>query len=452
MPFRFGVVTLKEATQAFARVQVETERGVVAWGAAAEMLAPKWFDKDLALTNEQNEEQLRTSLRLAASLYLAHPFGPAFGLFASAYRAQIGVCAARGLNALIAGYGPAILDRAILDALCRAYRVSFHEAVRANVPGIEAGPLTPDLAGFDIAGFLESLSPAETIHARHTVGLVDPITSGDLDEASRVGDGLPETLEDVVQTYGHVWYKLKVGGNVAEDVARLARIASVLDRLNGPYHVTLDGNEQYPDVGAVLELWGTMQATAALRRLCASIAFIEQPITRAHALAADIRPLARHRPVIIDESDADLESWPAARACGYAGVSSKTCKGLYKSILNRARCAHWNAAARTTQYFMSAEDLTTQPGISVQQDLALVSLLGLQHVERNAHHYVNGMSGAPRMEQQAFAAAHPDLYVDVDGVVRLRITGGRVALGSLACPGFAVAAEPAWDGMRPIAI
>ena len=44
---------------------------------------------------------------------------------------------------------------------------------------------------------------------------------------------------------------------------------------------------------------------------------------------------------------------------------------------------------------MSAEDLTTLAGVSVQQDLALVSLLGLTHVERNGHHFIDGMSFAP---------------------------------------------------------
>ncbi|MCB1807312.1 MAG: mandelate racemase, partial [Candidatus Competibacteraceae bacterium] len=46
LPFRFGIVTLTEAPQAFVRVRVENQRGQSAWGAAAEMLAPKWFDKN----------------------------------------------------------------------------------------------------------------------------------------------------------------------------------------------------------------------------------------------------------------------------------------------------------------------------------------------------------------------------------------------------------------------
>jgi hypothetical protein len=133
---------------------------------------------------------------------------------------------------------------------------------------------------------------------------------------------------------------------------------------------------------------------------------------------------------------------------GYRGVSSKTCKGLYKSILNAARIGRLNAQAGTARYFMSAEDLTTLAGTSVQQDLALVSLLGLGHVERNGHHFVDGMSFAPAPEQASFARAHPDLYRRSGGPARLRIDGGRLRLGSLGCPGFAVAADMDFASLR----
>ena len=69
MPFRFGVVTLREAPQAFVHVRIEDGQGRSAWGASAELRAPKWFDKNLALTNEQNFDQLRLALRLAADAY-----------------------------------------------------------------------------------------------------------------------------------------------------------------------------------------------------------------------------------------------------------------------------------------------------------------------------------------------------------------------------------------------
>jgi hypothetical protein len=86
--------------------------------------------------------------------------------------------------------------------------------------------------------------------------------------------------------------------------------------------------------------------------------------------------------------------------------------------------------------------------VSVQQDLALVSLLGLTHVERNGHHFIDGMSFAPESEQADFARAHPDLYDRSGGPARLRIREGRLALGSLACPGFAAAASMDFEAMR----
>src|SRR5437879_7530246 len=186
-----------------------------------------------------------------------------------------------------------------------------------------------------------------------------------------------------------------------------------------------------------------MAASSRLNRLVSIIVFIEQPIKRQNALAADISALSKEKPVIIDESDDSLDAFPHAKALGYRGVSSKTCKGVYKALINTARCATWGP-----QYFMTGEDLTVQAGLALQQDLALVSLLGLTHVERNGHHYVNGMAGLPAEEQDAFLRAHPDLYERSHGAVRLKIKDGDLQIGSLDCPGFASAAMPDWEAMR----
>jgi len=235
---------------------------------------------------------------------------------------------------------------------------------------------------------------------------------------------------------------------VRADVERLGAIAAVLDRIAEPYAATLDGNEQYDHVGGILELWHCLKSTPRVARLVASIAFIEQPIKRQNALAADVAALAAEKPVLIDESDDSLEAFARARAVGYTGVSSKSCKGFYKSILNAARCREWNREAGRERYFLSGEDLTVQAGLAVQQDLALASILGLKHVERNGHHYVNGMAGLPEAEQSAFLQAHPDLYERSHGAVRLRITRGELAIGSLGCAGFASAVLPDWNAMK----
>lgn len=441
LPFRFGVITVTEGVQAIARVRVRCEDGREAAGFAAEALGAKWFDKNPALTDAQNLDQLRKALELCAQGYRAAPWSSAFDLHAEHYARQLEEGARLGLPPLVASYGPALLDRAVLDAMCRIAGVSFWEAMRANLPGMHAHRIAADLAGFDFDAFLRSLSPLTELHARHTVGLVDPIVAADQAPGTRVDDGLPETLEEVVAVYRNRYYKLKLSGQIDADLQRLTRIAGVLDAIAAPIHVTLDGNEQYEEARSVAALWLRMAATPALRRLCASTLFIEQPIARHAALSQSVAPLARHRPVIIDESDGDLDAFPRARSLGYTGVSSKACKGFYKSLMNLARCRLWNAEGAGA-YFMSAEDLTTQAGTSVQQDLALASLLGITHVERNAHHFIDGFGARPAEEARAFQRAHPDLYHARDGRIRLRIRDGRLAVGSLQCPGFGSSVTP----------
>ena len=432
MPFRFGVTTLRESPQAFARVRIQLSDGREGWGLAAEMLAPKWFDKNLELSNEDNFDQLRHALATASGLYRAAPPSTAFGLFRSNYDDQVRICSERGDGSLVACYGPALLDRAVLDALCRLHEVSFYAAIQGNLPGIESDE-------FEMDPFLAGLRPGDHIHARHTVGMVDPIRHN----PEPVGDGLPETLVDVIATYGHRYFKIKVCGDLDEDVNRLREIAEVLDESPDDYIISLDGNEQYNDVAGVTALLDAIEGDQRLARFNQSILFVEQPISRAVALDVDVSALSARKPVILDESDAFLGAFPKGRALGYRGVSSKTCKGFYKSILNAARCAHWGDG-----YFMSGEDLTTQAGLAVQQDLALVNLLGIRHVERNGHHYVNGMSGVPEQEQAAFLAAHGDMYRRADGVTRLIIQDGRIAVGSLDGVGFAYGAEPDFTAMR----
>ena len=447
MPFRFGVVTLTEAPQTFVRARIRTDDGREGWGMAAEILAPKWFDKSPDLTNEDNFDQLRRALAIAGRTYLAESaMHTAFGLHAACAAAHAEAAGAAGLPPLVAGFGPALLDRAILDALLRLEGVGVFEAARRNLFDLSAA-LTPDLEGFDFAGFLGALRPAERIDLRHTVGLVDPIADDDLAGRDRVDDGLPETLDEVIRDYGVTHFKLKVGGDLDADVDRLTRIARALDPLPS-YRATLDGNEQYADVDGVLALWEAIEAAPALARLRDAIIFVEQPITRTKALEREVTPLAARKPVEIDESDATLDAFVQAKRLGYQGVSSKSCKGFYKSLLNRARCAAWNGDAGPGSYFMSAEDLTTQAGLAVQQDLALATLIGCTHVERNGHHYVNGMASAPEPEQEAFRAAHPDLYHRSLGAVRLRIEGGALAIGSLGGPGLASGVLPDLAALR----
>ncbi|TCL68187.1 mandelate racemase [Rhizobium sp. BK251] len=449
LPFRFGAATLREARQAFLRVRIEDAAGRSAFGMAAELMVPKWFDKSPALSNADNEAQLRRSLALASEALRDAGSGTAFGLHASVEKDHHARAAADGLNGLVASFGLALVDRAILDALCRLEGISVAQAIRANRPGIGLST-APDLGGFRLEDFLATLEPARSIAARHTVGLVDAITAGEVPAAERLNDGLPESLEEAIDAYGLTFFKVKVSGNPAADIDRLSRIASLIDAKLPEYSVTLDGNEQFAAADAVAELFASIEAEPRLARFASAILFVEQPIARAHAFEKPVASLSAFKPVEIDESDATIEAFLTARKLGYTGISSKSCKGFYRSLLNRARVAKWSAEDGSA-YFMSAEDLTTQAGLAVQQDLALASLIGMTHVERNGHHYVDGMAGAPAAEQAGFALAHADLYGFQDGRARLRIDGGRIGIGSVVgAVGLGSAVEPDWTAMEPM--
>lgn len=445
LPFRFGAVTVTEAPQAFVRTRIRLADGTEAVGQAAELMVPKWFDKNPALSNADNFNQLRQSLRIARDHLLAAEKQTAFGLSATVELAHHAACAKAGLGGLIASFGLALLDRAILDALCKAHGMTATAALQKNLPGLDART-TPDLLGLDLTGFLAARTPAASIGMRHTVGMIDAITEAEK-PADGPQDGLPNSLEGAIAAYGHRYFKIKLSGKADADLDRLVRIAALLDTLP-EYRLTLDGNEQFPDAEAVIALWEKIEAEPRLARFRQAILFLEQPIARAQALAAPIHALAQRVSVEIDESDGEMGAFTTAKTLGYTGISSKSCKGFYRAVLNRARVQQWGRG-----FFMSAEDLTTQGGIAVQQDLLLAALIGAEHVERNGHHYVDGMSGASATEQAAYLAHHPDLYTaTADGRARIAIRDGAVSLASiLAAPGLGVAVEADWATLSPLA-
>jgi hypothetical protein len=432
-PFRFGAVTITRATQIFVRAEIELEDGSRSVGASAEMMAPKWFDKRPHLSAEQSAAELRRALTIARDLYLSRDgFETAFGLHAARIGAQVAACTKEDMPALAAAYGPAEIDKAVLDALLRAVATNFFEGMAANIAGIDAR-LTPDLSDGEIAAFLGSRQRVDRVAVRHTVGMDDKIE----------GKG---GVADAADNAGARYFKLKLGGDPLADTARLIRIGKELAKLPYDYQVTLDANEQYADLTALGALVASLDHDSALNPIAAKLLYIEQPMPREIFKGSPLGALTR-RDFIIDEADDSYDAFPAAKALGYRGISSKSCKGTYKSILNAARAAKWSAGEK---YFISGEDLTCQAGLGVQQDLALGAFIGVTHAERNGHHYVDGFSGVSDKEAEAFLAAHPDLYVRDGNIIRLSIHDGDLKTGSLTSPGFASGAHPDWAALKPL--
>nr|WP_249160109.1 hypothetical protein [Bradyrhizobium manausense] len=433
-PFRFGAITINATPQLFARVEIEVEGKGTSVGASAELLVPKWFDKRPELSPAQTVDGLRRSLEIARGLYLARTgYLTAFDLHASCIGAQIATCAKKNIPALAAAYGPAEIDKAILDALLRAFETNFFDGMAGNIAGIDAR-LSPDLKEADIAAFLSGRKPLPRVAIRHTVGLDDTVE----------GDG---GVADARENSGANYFKLKLSGDPAADAMRLGRIGKELDALGRDTKVTLDANEQYADLTVLQALIDRLDRDPALRSISSRLLYIEQPMPRDITRQSPLGSLAT-RGFIIDEADDTYDAFPAARTLGYRGISSKSCKGLYKSVVNATRAAKWSANG--ARFFVTGEDLTCQAGLAVQQDLALGAFIGVTHAERNGHHYVDGFGETPAAEAQAFAAAHPDLYADAGQGIRLSVHNGDLLTGSLHVAGFATSVHPDWSALRPL--
>ena len=434
-PFRFGSVTISATPQAFVRVDISVEGKGSAVGASAEFLVAKWFDKRPHLAPEATVDELRRSLLIARELYLGHKgFETAFGLHAACIGAQVEACAREDIPPLAAAYGPAEIDKAILDALLRFTGANFFGGMRENIAGIDAR-LSRDLSDDEIGRFLGTRKRLERVAIRHTVGLDDKVE----------GEG---GVADAKENAGARYFKLKLNGDPEADAARLIRIGRELATLPHDYGVTLDANEQYADLEALGALVERIDHDQALSPIASKLLYIEQPMPRDITRASPLGALA-NRSFIIDEADDSYDAFPAARALGYHGISSKSCKGIYKSIVNAARAAEWSADGG--KYFVTGEDLTCQAGLAVQQDLALGALIGVTHAERNGHHYVDGFGETPAAEAEAFLAGHPDLYTGDGGKIRLAIHDGDLLTGSLTAPGFATSVHPDWSTIPPLA-
>lgn len=434
-PFRFGSVVITSSVQVFVRAGIEIEGKGASVGASAEMMASKWFDKRAHLSPQQTVDGLRRALSIARELYLARPgLDTAFGHHAAVLAAQVEACAKADIPPLAAGFGPAEIDKAILDALLRGAGIGFFDGMAANIAGIDAR-LSNDLSDRDVTRFLADRKRLERVAIRHTVGMDDKVEGA---------GGVADEKENA----GARYFKLKLNGDPEHDAERLARIGRELATLPHDYRVTLDANEQYADLAALGALVDRLDRDAALQPIASRLLYIEQPMPRDITRQSPLGALAK-RDFIVDEADDSYDAFPMARELGYRGISSKSCKGIYKSVINATRAAKWSAGGGNC--FITGEDLTCQAGLAVQQDLALGALIGVTHAERNGHHYVDGFGDTPAVEAEAFLAAHPDLYFRDGGKVRLAIHNGDLLTGSLTTPGFATSVHPDWSTMQPLA-
>ncbi len=443
-PFRYGIAAMTAAPHLFLRGEFEID-GKRVIGYAGEGLPPKWFVKSPDTTFDEDLPDMIAAIGNAGRV--AVKLGEKESLFdwwLALYRGQSAWAGEEPCPPLLAHLGTSLVERAGIDALCRATGESFRDALSRNAFGIRLSDPYPEFADTTPSDWLseEGSVDDQTLLVRHTVGLSDPLTDADIAPEDRVSDGLPQSLEACVKAYGLGYFKIKLGGDAARDAARLRRLAELLARESPAYRYTLDGNEQFRALADFRSLWDSLKADPTLAAFLSPehLLFVEQPLHREVALddgiAAALADWTDAPPLIIDESDAELGSLRRALDLGYVGGSHKNCKGVIKGIINACLLRQRAKAHPERAWIQSGEDLANIGPVALLQDLAVMHALGIRHVERNGHHYFAGLSPFSADIQRATLAAHGDLYHATDDFPTLRIERGRVEIGSVLSAPF----------------
>ncbi len=446
LPFKFGVQVLRSVPLAELEITVETPDGTRCVGRSGDLLVPKWFEKNPETSPDADSAALAESVEQAVTLAreltaVAGPH-PVFDIAEIVRIERVGRRTHADADVLVRGFGVAMLERAMIDAACRLADMSFHAAITnadgADLLGFSARRLVPEVGDWSPRSLP---APTESIAVRHTVGMLDPLTAAEVPESERVLDGLPQTLEEDIEAYGLTRFKVKIGGDLAANRDRLHAVCRVvMGRVGDAARFTLDGNEQCTDLEGLAGLLEDLARDPATEPMIARLELVEQPLPRAETFETDRRPaierLSRIAPVIIDEADTDRDAFRRAIDLGYAGVSVKACKGVFRAVANRGL-----VETRTTpggvRPFQSGEDLTNLGSIPLQQDLCLQATIGVRDVERNGHHYFRGLDHLPRIVADDLVEHLPRLYERHGDLRRLRIAHGALDLTQLVhAPGF----------------
>lgn len=436
-PFKYGIASMTVVPHLFVTANLVVNGKPVS-GLASEGLPPKWFTKNPDTSFETDVAEMLAVIQNAsriARLAAEKPTG-FFAWWQNLYTEQASWARVKETPPLLANFGVSLIERSVLDGLCKALGQPLHAVLRSDVLGIDLGAVREELRGMRVSDVIAP-APLSHVHARHTVGLADALSAAD----GSLDDGLPYTLEETIRAYGLRYFKIKVCGKPEIDVPRLREITRVITA-NCPagFHATLDGNEQFYDLTTFREFYATLSADPALAPLFQNLLLIEQPLHRSQALndnvAATLRSWTDGPGMIIDESDGSLADLPRALDLGYRGTSHKNCKGIVKGLANAALLKK-RASTIPGGPILSGEDLVNVGPVALLQDLSVMALLGVTHVERNGHHYFRGLSMHSAETQEAVLQTHTSLYHrHPQGFATLNIHNGTLDLQTVNAAPF----------------
>ena len=180
---------------------------------------------------------------------------------------------------LLWGFGVSLVERALIDAFCRATGASVRMcAAKENGFGIRLADLQPDLEAVEAAALLPRTREPVDSGAPHRGVDRSPYRRGRPGGRACGRRPAPIPRSQYTGVYGLTHLKIKLCGNADQDADRLRQIAGLMERHSGSdYAFTLDGNEQYSEIDPFRALWESVMADPSLHRFMARLLFVEQP-------------------------------------------------------------------------------------------------------------------------------------------------------------------------------
>lgn len=263
------------------------------------------------------------------------------------------------------------LDNAIHDAAGCLYSCSSFALFSEHGPS----PFDTYFPGFGAAAAIESMlrRPITTIDAQMVVGI--------------------KTTSESVRTYcannNIRRLKIKIGsGDIQADVAHVIATSKAVQTTDDALDITVDANGCYPSPKTLTNFLSMLREMAPDVAVCVSA--IEQPAMS--PLAADRHQwldIAEEIPILIDEAFSNLEDLKHASACGWNGLTVKSCRGQTLALLGAA----WGHARGWTNTVM---DLTSPNIAALHTVLLAAHISGVSTAEVNAAQFlISGFQDLP---------------------------------------------------------
>ncbi|HIC18921.1 TPA: hypothetical protein EYO77_12505 [Candidatus Poribacteria bacterium] len=392
-PLKFGGVPTDHCVIFNVKIRVRTRDGGEAEGLGSMPLGNVWAFPPKYVPFDQSLEAMKTIAKRSVKLtgqcdFVGHPVDISEILEVEFLKIAEEVSKEMGLGFPVPKLCTAVttspIDAAIHDGFGKANGINSYHGLSLDYMNWDLSHYLNDRFSGKYLDQYVLETPQPRIPLYHLVGALDPLT--DTDIPNRLNDGLPETLPEWIVSDGLTHLKIKLNGsNLDWDVDRVLSIEKVAaetqaNRGIDQWFYSADFNETCQNVEYLLEFLAKIEEGEgnAFNRL----AYIEQPTDRdlkAHP-ENKMHQAAKIKPVVIDESLTDFETFLLARDQGYSGVALKACKGQSQALL-------MGAAAQEYGMFLAVQDLTC-PGSSFLHSAGIAARVkGITAIEGNGRQF-----------------------------------------------------------------